>query len=214
MYLNDENTLCIPFDAMGAVEHLLFSKYLMYKYVYWHKRTRSATAMVKKGVLLGFKAKLFSMEDFINLDDESFSFLLLHGEKSDSKSLFELVYNGELFKERGIVAYDPNNKNHVELSQTNDKERIEQELWETLHSTYPQLPSYSVILDIPEQISFETTMLISDSKREKFYSFEQKNELFSQSTITSFTSSLRYFRLFVPSYVSAELSQKLLETYL
>ena len=38
-----------------SVEGLLFSKYLMYRSVYWHKGVRSATAMIKKAVLLALE---------------------------------------------------------------------------------------------------------------------------------------------------------------
>ena len=42
----------IEIDSRGiqSVESVLFSKYLMYRSVYWHKEVRSATAMIKKAV--------------------------------------------------------------------------------------------------------------------------------------------------------------------
>ena len=43
-----EGSLAIGFEALGSVQHLLFSKYLMYRNVYWHKTVRSATAMIKR----------------------------------------------------------------------------------------------------------------------------------------------------------------------
>ena len=47
----------IALDPQGlpAIENILFSKYLMYKSVYWHKTVRVATAMIKKAIILGLR---------------------------------------------------------------------------------------------------------------------------------------------------------------
>ena len=38
------------FGNISAVENILFSKYLMYRAVYWHRNVRVATAMIKEGL--------------------------------------------------------------------------------------------------------------------------------------------------------------------
>ncbi|GAI78327.1 unnamed protein product, partial [marine sediment metagenome] len=45
--------LAITWKGLSAVESILFSKYLMYRTVYWHKAVRIATAMIKKAILMG-----------------------------------------------------------------------------------------------------------------------------------------------------------------
>ncbi|MDX9985001.1 HD domain-containing protein, partial [Sphaerochaeta sp.] len=90
-YITDQLTvvdtkLAVSEQAMGSVEHLLFSKYLMYRNVYWHKTTRSATAMIKKAILLSFADGSLDGEDLYGLDDEQF-FLL----PSSNASLFAAV---------------------------------------------------------------------------------------------------------------------------
>ncbi|MBN1836116.1 MAG: HD domain-containing protein, partial [Spirochaetales bacterium] len=42
--------LAVTEKGLTAVESILFSKYLMYRSVYWHKTVRIATAMIKKAV--------------------------------------------------------------------------------------------------------------------------------------------------------------------
>jgi HD superfamily phosphohydrolase len=45
-----ENGIALEQTGVSAVENLLFSKYLMYRAVYWHRTVRVATAMIKKAV--------------------------------------------------------------------------------------------------------------------------------------------------------------------
>ena len=215
MHFDENNTLCIPKEAMGAVEHLLFSKYLMYKYVYWHKRTRSATAMIKKGVLIGLSRNLFTMEDFINLDDESFSYMMRNCEDGESKDLFDMVHNGSLLEEKAILPFKETDPVHAECSRRFEKrDEIEQNLWGRLVDAYPELQRHHVILDLPERVSFETKLSIRDDAGRKLSSFEDENRLFSKNAMESFTSALRTFRVFAPSFVSAEKTQSILETIL
>jgi HD superfamily phosphohydrolase len=44
-----ENGMAIGPKGVMAVENILFSKYLMYKSVYWHKGVRTTSSIVKKG---------------------------------------------------------------------------------------------------------------------------------------------------------------------
>jgi HD superfamily phosphohydrolase len=98
LVVTKEMILALPFDAIGSVEHLLFAKYSMYRNVYWHHVTRSATAMIKKAVLLAFEENLFCENDLYNLDDESFANLFYNHKKSYAYSLFKDVRNNNLYK--------------------------------------------------------------------------------------------------------------------
>ena len=50
--------LAVDSQGLPAVENLLFSKYLMYKTVYWHKTVRVATAMIKKAIISGLTEEI------------------------------------------------------------------------------------------------------------------------------------------------------------
>ena len=58
--------------GITALEDILFSKYLMYKTVYWHKTVRIATAMIKKAVAMGLADGAITRSDLYGLDDEEF----------------------------------------------------------------------------------------------------------------------------------------------
>ena len=69
----------VGFDGIGldetgvsAVENILFSKFLMYRAVYWHRTVRVATAMIKKAVFMGLTEQVIRPDDLYGLDDELF----------------------------------------------------------------------------------------------------------------------------------------------
>ena len=209
LHIDAKGKICIPIDAIGAVEHLLFSKYLMYKYVYWHKKTRSATSMIKKSVLLALTDRIFTMDDLINLSDESFASLMLTHLDHPSGLLFQDVHNGQLLSVGADILFNAHNSRHKEVASKIERNEIEQRIYNKLLLHYPTLSLHSVILDIPEDVSFEAHLHISHQD-EPSHLFHEVDELFTPSVVDSFTSSLRKFRLFVPSFVDRSLCRTLL----
>ena len=68
-----ENGVAISPKGITALENILFSKYLMYKTVYWHKTVRIATAMIKKAIAMALEEGAIGTQDLYGLDDEQFS---------------------------------------------------------------------------------------------------------------------------------------------
>ena len=64
--------VAISRKGVMALENLLFSKYLMYKTVYWHKTVRIATAMIKKAIAAALAEGAVRREELYGLDDEEF----------------------------------------------------------------------------------------------------------------------------------------------
>ncbi|MDR1901858.1 MAG: HD domain-containing protein, partial [Treponema sp.] len=93
----------VDIDSRGipGVESILFSKYLMYRTVYWHHSVRSATAMIKKALIGGLEDGLIVAEDLYNLDDQSlFALMESRGSGGGRGGLFSLaakVQRGDLF---------------------------------------------------------------------------------------------------------------------
>ncbi len=204
LVVTKEMILALPFEAIGSVEHLLFAKYSMYRNVYWHHVTRSATAMIKKAVLLAFKENLFSEKDLYNLDDESFANLFSNHKESYSYSLFKDVRNNHLYK------------CHASLYSSLDssmKREIEKELYTRLLKEIPNLKEHQVIVDIPEKVSFETDLpiLIEDNELRPF---NQVTDLFKAEVESAFASSLTKVRLFLPQRFVVDNKNKLLKEIL
>jgi hypothetical protein len=62
--------------GVAALESLLFSKYQMFRNVYWHHAVRAATVMYKRVVDDGLAAGLLTADELIGRTDEGLIFLL------------------------------------------------------------------------------------------------------------------------------------------
>ncbi len=171
----------------ASVEHLLFSKYLMYKNVYWHSATRCATAMVKNAVKMALSDNVIKEEDLYFLDDAEFLKLC----ESKKYKPFELV----TLSSSGLL-YNTNCERQCPGDLSDDE--IE-ELRKNAASLAPgRSEKYQIIVDVPERISFETDISIigTDGKVRPFYSAD---ELFSETGVAyAFTKTLRKVRVYTP----------------
>jgi len=200
-FLNDqifpvrEKGIGIRETGLPGVENILFSKYLMYKTVYWHKTVRIATAMIKKAVFLGLEEGLISPETLYGIDDEEFSFILSkirHScfslvtsvrERFLYKSVYETPFNGE----------DPLHRDLCSLKSRGGKER---EIAEVLSSEIKKpVPEEWIIIDIPEPISFESEMVISEGGR--LVPYMESSSVFTGPAVRIFRETLRKLRLIV-----------------
>lgn len=171
----------------ASVEHLLFSKYLMYKNVYWHSATRCATAMVKNAVKFALRDGVIKEEDLYFLDDDEFSRLCA----SKDYKPFELVklsLSGNLY-----------NTNYEEQCPGDLDEGVIEELKEkTRKLAGSSCEDYQVIVDVPEKISFETDISIIGTDG-KVRPFREADELFSETGVAyAFTKTLRKVRVYSP----------------
>ena len=187
----------VDIDSRGipGVESLLFSKYLMYRAVYWHRAVRSATAMVKKALLYGLESKLIAGEELYNLDDQGL-FSLAREKISVYFSLVDSVRNGRLFVTAAEIPFDETA--HGKLLTLKGRFDMEESLASELSSTLGKgLNGLSLIIDLPEPVSFESGLFVTDEN----CFFAASSSAFKRSLIDAFVKSLRVIRIFVdPSY--------------
>jgi hypothetical protein len=62
--------------GVAALESLLFSKYQMFRNVYWHHAVRAATVMYKRIVADALSEKLLAPDELVGLTDEALLFLI------------------------------------------------------------------------------------------------------------------------------------------
>jgi len=197
--LIENNRPALKIENISSLEHLLFSKYLMYQNVYWNKNVRCATAMIKKAVTIALNLNIIKKEDLLDLDDQQFSNL---GEFSSFKAfdLFKDVINNKLLHMVYEMPYDVNNTFCVFFQNSDYKLKTETLIWKSLKNVFPNLKPYEVIIDIPEPISFESNFQIIDEETIK--SFNEIDPIFNVSSIENFTKALRKIRIFVPTYIT------------
>lgn len=199
-----DTQLAIAEQAIGSVEHLLFSKYLMYRNVYWHKTTRSATAMIRKAVLLSLSDGSIQAEQLYELDDEQF-FLLPTTKHFPAASLFTLVRDNQLYR----LSFEKPYESGEELECRTDTlpKRLE---FEASLASKLGVPESQIIVDIPEPISFESDIPIQ-SEQGRLERFQSLDQIFSYDIGKVFTKSLRKLRIFTPSSIPAQAVGEALE---
>lgn len=192
----------IPHKERGAdidsrlipnVESILFSKYLMYRTVYWHRQVRSATAMVKKALISALETGRISGEELYGLDDMSLFTLLK--EKADSP-LVQAVLEGRVFSPAVEIPAEKVNLSALrDLNYRADKEKQLEAI----------LGIEGVIIDIPEPISFETGLFVVDEERQ----FSESSSAFKTETVNSFVKTLYTVRVFINQQFIEKLKEKI-----
>ncbi|NLK46380.1 MAG: HD domain-containing protein [Treponema sp.] len=198
---NKKMGICLDFTGIISVEHVLFSKYMMYRAVYWHKNVRIATAMMKKTIFAALQKNLICPEELYSLDDSSI-FSLISSKNFAEKSCSEQLKNHNLFRIIAEIPFDETNENHLALENLEKRTNAEMKLAE-----YAETELYNILIDIPERISFESDLWISG----KNCVFSSSSTVFTQSTIKSFTQNLRIIRVGLNRNEATELRIKKLK---
>jgi HD superfamily phosphohydrolase len=187
----------IGLDVTGisAVENILFSKYLMYRAVYWHRTVRVATAMIKKAVYLALREEVIAPGSLYGLDDELF-FLTLDRAQFDAFDLVERVYDRQLYRPVYEVAFDDANARHRTLESLAERAALEERIAERLaRRAAGRFGPESVLIDVPERISFEVSIPVRDG--EQVVAYPDSDTVFTPQVVADFTATLRKIRLIV-----------------
>lgn len=192
----------VDIDSKGipSVEAILFAKYLMYRSVYWHRGVRSATAMVKAAVKAGLEDGVLANEELYGLDDAGL-FALLASRSHPAFALAAQVREGRSFQVVAEFPYDE--ASHKALSDLNSRSAFEAALAAELSSAVGRTVSaQELIIDLPEPISFETGLLVSDES----VPFAESSTVFSQATVAAFVRSIRVVRVCADDETAASVS--------
>ncbi len=180
-------------DGIQAVETILFSKYLMYRAVYWHKTVRIATAMIKKALYLSLRDGFVAPGDLYDLDDESFV-RVMRDSGSPSARLIQDVWMRRFHKVVDEYRFDPAEASLVALTELEKRTEVEAAIASELRSSSSVPVSESdIVIDIPERISFEVDMPIADG--DSIRSFPDAGSVFTADVVREFTASLRRVRV-------------------
>lgn len=177
-----------------AVEALLFSKYQMYRAVYWHKTVRAATAMIKKAVIVALDDGAVEPDELYGLDDGGF-YSLMAGPGRDRSGLIASVLHGAVLRPCLELAFDSGLVAHARAADLSLRPRLEEAI-------AGDAGAETVIVDVPEPISFESDLPIIGTGS----GFSDYATVFRPEVVASFTRSLRVIRVFSdgsPERVSA-----------
>ena len=211
VFRNDK--LALEEEALSSVEQILFSKYMMYRSLYWHKGVRAATAMIKKALTKALIDGTIDYDDLYYLDDNEFNALCLSKmERTPSLILVDMVEHNYLLERKAVKEFVPEGRIERASRSIKEKEEMERSLFFTLKKDYPLLEEWEVIIDIPEPINFESHIPIigSDGVMREILN---EDMVFTGEVSALFQKSLRKVALYLPSYVESKAAEKVMEEY-
>lgn len=182
-------------------EHILFSKYLMYKSVYWHEDVRAATAMVKHALFRAMRAGSIAPHELLFLDDNQFRLLCEEREQAcPSLSLAGDAARGRLH--RCEAFFYPEQLGAGALSRMEDLEARSG----CEDALCTELGEQHIVIDVPENVQFESPLLEDDAPHEYDASHGASHDVsraaprsvFSAQSAPHFIGSLRIIRVFAP----------------
>ncbi|MDA3809071.1 MAG: HD domain-containing protein [Spirochaetaceae bacterium] len=186
--------IAVSKKGTSALENVLFSKYLMYKSVYWHKSVRISTALIRKSIYEALKYDLLDKEKLYKMNDHDF-----HSFCSDSKEeILNLVVKAESpwkYKVIEDVCFNKNSVFHEKLTNIDYRSTIENEINLKIQDlTGKKQSQYDVLIDVPSKISFELPF--------------KSETVFTRPVVDGFTESLRRIRIIVPIETALVLEKK------
>jgi hypothetical protein len=191
LYPHRERGVDIDSRGIPSVESVLFSKYLMYRTVYWHHSVRSATAMIKKVLIGALQSGALNGEELYGLDDQSL-FALMGNRSGPLFSLAAQVKEGALFTLAAEFPFD--RRRHHPLQNIGDRACREQALAAELSTLLGEkISGDELIIDVPEPFSLETGLYVRNEER----CFAQSSSAFKPDTAQSFVESLYVIRVFI-----------------
>lgn len=193
--LSSSHTIAVDYQGIPSIEHILFSKYLMYKNVYWHKTVRAATAMMKRALYLALNEHILTAETLYGLDDETF-----HSIPSKLNfpplELITDVKNNNVYYCAAEIQFNKDNPVHEKLKNYENSLNLSRLLYKSSRSK-SFFNKNQIIIDLPEPISFETQIpVISNNSME--YSFQNTQSIIHPELVSGLTRSLQKIRLFLP----------------
>jgi HD superfamily phosphohydrolase len=162
VFPHPENGVAISPKGITALENVLFSKYLMYKTVYWHKTVRIATAMIKKAIAMALDERAINTLDLYGLDDEQFS-ARFTARIFPGFQLIEDTRQRILHKQVLRLPFQEQNPAHRRLEDIGARLGLEREIAAEAGKTLGRsVPQESIIVDVPERLSFDVSIPVVD----------------------------------------------------
>ena len=155
--------LVIDEKGVGALQSLIFARYLMFYNVYWHHTNRIATVMFLRSLQEAIGQGAFGGAELENSDDASLIALVQRTTPADSiahelitdlherrfyKRAVSLAEDDPLFGRLAVLKYNPARRKDLE------------EIWCKLLSEWTGQPlrGHEILLDIPEPKGFEIVL--------------------------------------------------------
>lgn len=211
--------LCVPERSLTIIESLIFSRYLMYRSVYWHRNVRALSAPVVEASAAALEQGLLSQEAIFASNDTSFP-KLFSGLSLPQKQLCLEAQDPRSFvvvDEICLGYYRQMDDKQLFSKLKNRRQRLQitRELHRDLEKHYQlKLEEWQVMLDItgPRKMSIQdihvSKPLGADPLSEPIIPFMQSSTVLQEKTLEHFCSSLTMLRLVLPLSVAEQLDKQ------
>ncbi len=201
---NGTQNIALERSGISAVENILFSKYLMYRAVYWHRDVRVATAMIKEGLYRGLRDGLITESDLYGHTDESF-YAEFGARREEPFSLVRRVHDRQLYVSAADIGFDDTSEAHRALERLEYRSVAAGRLADLISAELGRdIRPCEVIIDVPEAVSFEVSFPVLDGNA--VIDYPDAGTVFTPAVIDDFTRTLRRIRLVLEPSVAASLS--------
>ena len=197
-----DSSLVLNEEALSLVEQVLFSKYMMYRSLYWHKGVRSATCMIKKAIISAIDENIITFDALYLKDDDEFRRITERYPSFKPFSLIDEAEHGRLFERKAMRNFDENGNIERKALPIKMRADAENEIYDMLKKKYTSLRPFEVIIDIPEPISFETKIRIKSE--DGLVRETQPDEIIFSQASNLFSRNLRKTALYLPQYIDTE----------
>ena len=186
--------IAISNKGTSALENVLFSKYLMYKSVYWHKSVRISTALIRKAVYEALKQGFLEGEKLYRMNDYEFHNFCSSG-KEEVLGLVAKAESPWKYKVIEDICFNSKAILHEKLTDTEYKSTIEKEISLKISDAIGiKQGRYDILIDVPTKISFELPF--------------KSETVFTRPVVEGFTEALRRIRVIVPETTAEALKNK------
>lgn len=202
LFPDKERGVTVNSKSIISIENLLFSKYLMYRSVYWHKDVRIATAMMKKSLFTALSLGEVKDTSLYNLTDSTLLSLINESKNADIWYSAKMIFQRNFYRVISEFSFNSENQSHKILENLEKRTQLENKIADTLFQEF-KINQNQIIIDIPENISFESDIFINDEN----CTFSESSTVFTPETINSFTQSLRKIRVAVSADILQNASE-------
>ena len=204
--------IAIEQAGLSSIEHLLFSKYLMYRAVYWHRQVRTATAMIKRALFIALHEGKIKPDELYHLDDARFIALAENAETAcPALHLVGQVSARQLLTTVLEHPFHAGNPAMSALLDLDRRHQCEAEIARRLSRGRGRtIEDWEVVIDIPEAVSFESDMPVLTPAGPMAYL--DSGTVFTAGVVKDFTASLRVLRVMAavePESITRDLREEL-----
>ncbi len=213
--------ICIPGRGLTIIESLTFSRYLMFRTVYWHRNVRALSAPVVEGVACALESGLLNEEQIFCSDDDSFPSLFTHLNISE-KALCLLAQEPRHFVVVDELCLGKADKEFLtQLRNRSQRLKLCSNLHQYLQQRYSlhSLKVWQVMLDLtgPKKMEIKDIYVSQPlgvqrqwiQHGQKVLPFMQSSTVLQPSTLEDFRKSLTMLRLVLPlEYSQSDLFSK------